>query len=168
MSVQEHKADAPKHTAIGIISISTTRSLIDDHSGLWIKKEAQTRGHTVVGHGVVTDDREVIKNAVLSSIRNAAPQALLLTGGTGIAIKDVTIESVKPLLRKELSAFGVLFAQLSFGEIGSAALLSRAMAGVIENTIIFCMPGSLKACQLACNRLIFPELGHLVKHLHEH
>ncbi len=168
MSVQEHKADAPLHITIGIISISTTRSLIDDHSGFWIKGQAETLGHTVVGHSVVTDDVEAIRSAVLHSIRNSTPHTLLLTGGTGIALKDVTIETVRPLLHKELTAFGVLFAQLSFEEIGSAALLSRATAGVIENTIIFCMPGSLKACQLACNRLIFPELGHLAKHLHEH
>ena len=167
MGVQEHKADAPQHITIGILSISTTRSLIDDHSGLWIKGQAETLGHTVVGHSVVTDDIKAIRNAVLNSIRDSAPQALLLTGGTGIASKDVTIETIRPLLQKELTAFGVLFAQQSFKEIGSAALLSRAMAGVIANTIIFCMPGSLKACQLACNLLIFPELGHLAKHLQE-
>ncbi len=168
MGVQEHKASTPQHITIGIISISTTRSLIDDHSGLWIKEKAQTLGHKVVGHSVVTDDIEAIKSAVLHSIRNSAPYALLLTGGTGIALKDVTIETVRPLLQKELTAFGVLFAQLSFEEIGSAALLSRATAGVIADTVIFCMPGSLRACQLACNRLIFPELGHLAKHLQEH
>ncbi len=168
MSVHEHKADAPQHTTIGIVSISTTRSIVDDHSGLWIKKEAETQGHIVVDHHVVPDDVEAIRSAVLNCIRNSTPQMLLLTGGTGIAPLDVTIETVRPLLQKELTAFGVLFAQLSFEEIGSAALLSRATAGVIANTIVFCMPGSLKACQLACNRLIFPELGHLAKHLGEH
>ena len=168
MGIQEHKAEAPQYVTVGIISISTTRSLINDQSGLWIKGQAETLGHTVVGHSVVTDNIEAIRSAVLNSIHNSAPQALLLTGGTGIAVKDVTVETVRPLLQKELTAFGVLFAQLSFEEIGSAALLSRATAGVIANTIIFCMPGSLKACQLACNRLIFPELGHLAKHLHEH
>ncbi len=167
MGVQEHKADAPQRVIIGIISISTTRSLFDDHSGLWIKEQAQTLGHTVVEHCVVRDDAEAIRNAVFDSMRNSALQALLLTGGTGIAPQDVTVETVRPLLQKELTAFGVLFAQLSFEEIGSAALLSRATAGVIANTVVFCMPGSLKACQLACNSLIFPELGHLVKHLRE-
>jgi len=168
MGVQKHKADAPLHITIGVISISTTRSLVDDHSGLWIKGQAKTLGHRVVKHRVVSDDVEAIRSAVLNCIRNSAPQALLLTGGTGIAPLDVTIETIRPMLQKELTAFGVLFAQLSFEEIGSAALLSRATAGVIDNTIIFCMPGSLKACQLACNRLIFPELGHLAKHLYEH
>jgi len=91
----------------------------------------------------------------------------LLTGGTGISGKDVTIEAVKTLFEKELTAFGPLFAQLSFEEIDSAALLSRASAGVIGKTILFCMPGSLKACKLACKALIFPELGHLVMHIQE-
>jgi molybdenum cofactor biosynthesis protein B len=88
-----------------------------------------------------------------------------MTGGTGITKKDVTIEAVTPLLTKELTGFGPLFAQLSFEEIGSAAFLSRATAGVIVDTVVFCIPGSLNACKLACRELIFPELGHLVKHV---
>ena len=90
-----------------------------------------------------------------------------MTGGTGISNKDVTIEAVRPLFSKEITAFGAIFSQLSFEEIDSAALLSRATAGVIEKTVVFCMPGSLNACKLACKALIFPELGHLVKHTHE-
>jgi molybdenum cofactor biosynthesis protein B len=90
-----------------------------------------------------------------------------LTGGTGITQKDVTIEAVSPLFKKELSAFGPMFALLSMKEIGSAAILSRATAGVVGSTVVFCMPGSLNACKLACTELIFPELGHLVKHVHD-
>ena len=90
-----------------------------------------------------------------------------MTGGSGISPKDVTIEAVKPLFEKELTAFGVLFAQLSFEEIDSAAILSRATAGIANNSIIFCMPGSIKACKLACKNLIFPELGHILKHIKE-
>jgi molybdenum cofactor biosynthesis protein B len=88
-----------------------------------------------------------------------------MTGGTGITPQDVTIEAVSPMFAKALSAFGPLFAQLSMQEIGSAAIMSRATAGLIGSTVVFCMPGSLNACKLACTRLIFPELGHLVKHL---
>jgi molybdenum cofactor biosynthesis protein B len=96
---------------------------------------------------------------------NLEPQVLLMTGGTGITPQDVTIEAVSPMFTKALSAFGPLFAQLSMQEIGSAAIMSRATAGLIGSTVVFCMPGSLNACKLACTRLIFPELGHLVKHL---
>jgi molybdenum cofactor biosynthesis protein B len=100
----------------------------------------------------------------LKAIREHGLLALLVTGGTGITPEDVTIEAIKPLFAKEMTAFGTLFAQLSYEEIDSAAILSRAVAGVIGNTVVFCMPGSKKACRLACKALIFPELGHMVAH----
>jgi molybdopterin adenylyltransferase len=167
MSVKQHKKDAPGNLDVGIISISTTRTLAEDKSGHWIAGEAKREGHRVVHHQVVPDDRAAITHAVLTIIREKAPHALLLTGGTGISPLDVTIESVSPLFGKQLSAFSPLFAQLSYEEIGSAALLSRSAAGVIQKTLVFCMPGSLAACKLACRELIFPELGHLVRHLGE-
>jgi molybdopterin adenylyltransferase len=167
MSVKHHKKDAPQNLNVGVISISTTRTLAEDKSGQWIAGEAKREGHRVVHHQVVPDDRAAITHAILTVIREKSPHALLLTGGTGISPLDVTIESVSPLFGKQLSAFSPLFAQLSYEEIGSAALLSRSAAGVIRNTLVFCMPGSLAACKLACRELIFPELGHLVKHLGE-
>ncbi len=100
-------------------------------------------------------------------IREHDPHAILVIGGTGISSADVTIEAIRPLFTKELTAFGPLFAQLSYEEIGSAAMLSRAMAGVVGETLVFCIPGSLNACKLACKELIFHELGHLVKHVQE-
>jgi molybdenum cofactor biosynthesis protein B len=114
---------------------------------------------------VVTDEITAIREAVLKAIRENDLQALLITGGTGITRKDVTIEAVKPLFAKEMTAFGAIFAQLSYEEIDAAAMLSRASAGVIGETVVFCMPGSKKACQLACKALIFPELGHVVAHV---
>jgi molybdenum cofactor biosynthesis protein B len=118
-------------------------------------------------HRVIPDDAAVIAQTLEEVLAAYEPQAVLITGGTGISQRDVTIEAIKPLFRKELSAFGVLFAQLSFEEIDSAAILSRATAGVIASAVVFAMPGSLRACQLACTNLIFPELGHLVGHLQE-
>ena len=167
MGTTEHRAKAPKKVKVGIITVSTTRTLSDDKSGHWISKRAGKEGHQVVFHQVVPDEVEAIITTVLEAIRGHDPQILLLTGGTGISSKDVTIEAVRPLFEKELTAFNPLFAQLSFEDIDSAALLSRATAGVIGKTILFCMPGSLKACKLACKNLIFPELGHLVKHIYE-
>jgi molybdenum cofactor biosynthesis protein B len=149
-----------------VLSISTTRTLADDESGLWIAKRARKFGHTVVDHQVVTDEVAAIRTA-LQTMLGKAPQAILITGGTGISPRDVTIEAVAPLFVKTLPAFGVLFAQLSFEEIDSAAIMSRAAAGVIGRSAVFCMPGSLKACKLACNQLIFPELGHIIAHLDE-
>lgn len=165
MSTLAHKADAPRTVRVAIISISTTRSLADDQSGHWIGKRALKEGHRVVSHVVVPDDAAAIASAVTDARQTHVAQAVLLTGGTGISRLDVTIEAVRPLFEKELSSFGVLFAQLSFDEIDSAALLSRATAGVIGDSVVFCMPGSLKACKLACQALIFPELGHLIRHL---
>ncbi|QTA87744.1 MogA/MoaB family molybdenum cofactor biosynthesis protein [Desulfonema magnum] len=167
MGTREHKENAAKHVKVGIITLSSTRSLANDKSGHWISEQAGKNGHKVVFHQVIPDDTETIADAILYVINNYEPQVLLLTGGTGITKKDVTVEAVRPLFKKELTAFGVLFAQLSFEEIGSAALLSRATAGTIDNTILFCMPGSLNACKLACEALIFPELGHLVRHVCE-
>jgi len=165
MSVHEHKKEAPKTVRIGIITVSTTRALIDDASGKWISEQAEKTGHTIVFHQVIPDDAGIIAATLNARIKESNPQVILMSGGTGIAKKDVTIEAVSPLFTKELSAFGPLFAKLSMEQIKSAAIMSRATAGTIGNTVVFCMPGSLDACKLACTRLIFPELGHLIKHL---
>ncbi len=167
MGVHEHKKQAPRSVTLGIITVSTSRALIDDTSGRWIHEQAEKRGHRVVFHQVIPDDAEKIAATLQDGINESKPQVVLLTGGTGITKKDVTIEAVSPLFTKELSAFGPLFAKLSMEEIDSAAIMSRANAGVIGNTVVFCMPGSLNACKLACSRLIFPELGHLVKHIND-
>jgi molybdenum cofactor biosynthesis protein B len=165
MSTHEHKKHAPSKVTIGIITVSTTRALVNDTSGKWIGEKAVEEGHDVVYHHVIPDSIKIIAGTLRDVIRDRRPQVILMTGGTGITNKDVTIEAVSPLFSKVLTAFGSLFANLSFQEIGSAAFLSRATAGLIKNTVVFCMPGSLNACKLACRQLIFPELGHLVKHV---
>ena len=167
MAVHEHKKEAPKTVRIGIITVSTTRALIDDTSGNWIRQQAEKMGHQIVFHQVIPDDAEIITATLNDRIEESSSQVILMSGGTGITQKDLTIEAVRPLFTKELSAFGPLFAKLSMEQIASAAIMSRATAGVIGNTVVFCMPGSLTACQLACTQLIFPELGHLVKHLND-
>jgi molybdenum cofactor biosynthesis protein B len=165
LGVSEHKKDAPGTVTIGIITVSTTRALVNDTSGQWISSQAKKAGHLVVFHEVIPDDATVITAKLNDVIKKIKPQVILMSGGTGITKKDVTIEAVSPLFDKELSAFGPLFAKLSMEEIDSAAIMSRATAGVIGSTVVFCMPGSLNACKLACTRLIFPELGHLIKHV---
>ena len=165
MGTREHKQHAPKKVTIGIITVSTTRALVDDSSGKWISDQAAKEGHEVVYHQVIPDDADIIASTVKSVIRHQGAQVILMTGGTGITEKDVTIEALTPMFTKTLTAFGPLFAHLSFEEIGSAAFLSRATAGVIDKTVVVCMPGSINACKLACRKLIFPELGHLVKHV---
>ncbi len=167
MGTKEHRENAPKVIKVGIITLSSTRTLSNDKSGHWIKKNAIKEGFSVVLHQIIPDDSSMISQAVVETIAEYQPQALLLTGGTGISPKDVTIEAIMPLFKKVITSFGTLFAQLSYEEIDSAAVLSRAVAGVIGHTVVFAMPGSLAACKLACKSLIFPELGHMAGHLQE-
>ena len=167
MGTLRHKKDAPGHLKVAVLSVSTTRKLEDDKSGAWIKKQAKKQGHEVVLHQVVTDDTAAIQDLLSHVIQRIGPDAVILTGGTGLAPKDVTIEAVRPFFSKELSAFGPIFSQLSFEEIDSAAIMSRATAGIVDTSAVFCIPGSLKACKLACSALIFPELGHILKHIKE-
>jgi molybdenum cofactor biosynthesis protein B len=168
LGTNAHKKEAPGIIRAAIITASTTRSLDQDESGKWIFGQLKAMGHQMVGHQVIADDATTIWAALQKAVFDKAAQVVLINGGTGITEKDVTIEAVAPRFSKRLPAFGTLFAQLSFEEIGSAAILSRAVAGVLAGrAVVFCMPGSLRACRLACSRLIFPELGHLVKHLQD-
>jgi molybdenum cofactor biosynthesis protein B len=164
MGHHSHRSKAPTTVRIAIISVSTTRTLETDESGRWIAQFAGRQGHHVVSHQVVPDEADAIRQHTCQLLADPAPEALIVTGGTGITRQDVTIEALKPLFAKELTAFAALFAQLSFEQIDSAAVLSRATAGVIGRCAVFIIPGSLKACQLACQRLIFPELGHITHH----
>ncbi len=166
MGTKEHRKGAPKALKIAIISVSSTRTIAEDDSGLWMKKISQKEGHSVALHRVVPDDKRSIVTSLLEAIHPSGAQVVLVTGGTGISTKDVTIEAVSPLFQKELTAFGPVFAQLSLEKIDSAAILSRATAGIVNGAAVFCIPGSLRACKLACKALIFPELGHIVKHIY--
>lgn len=165
MAKKEHSKQAPKIVRVGIITVSTTRSSADDKSGQWMKRQCEKEGHEIVDYRIVTDDRHEITKAVSKSIDTHKPDILLVNGGTGISRTDVTIEALKPLFVKELIAFGALFATLSFHQIDSAAILSRATAGIIGDTAVFCLPGSLKGCKLACIELILPEIKHISAHL---
>lgn len=165
MGHHSHKKNALKKLRVGIITVSTTRTLNNDKSGAWMKKQAEKEGHEVILHCVVGDDRGLIENSVRQVIGDMAPHLLLITGGTGLTPADVTIEAVRPLFVKELTSFSALFAMISYEEIDSSAMLSRATAGVIGPTTIFCLPGSLNACKLACKTLIFPEAGHIAAHV---
>ncbi len=165
MGTENHKKNAPVKLKIGIITVSSTRTLENDKSGAWMKKSSEKEGHTVVFHGVILDDASIITKNVLDVMQNEKPHAILITGGTGISSSDVTIEAVSPLFTKKLPGFGAVFAQLSYEQIDSAAILSRAAAGISGKVSIFCIPGSLKACKLACRALIFPELGHIAGHI---
>jgi len=166
MATHHHKG-AFFQAKIAVLTQSTSRSLSEDKSGKWMSKHAKREGHDIICHKVIPDDLLTIRNTFLNVRESYHPDAILMTGGTGISSQDVTIEAIRPLFDKELSAFATLFTLLSFEEIDSAAILSRSCAGVVGQSLVFCMPGSLKACKLACRNLIFPELGHMLSHMKE-
>ena len=150
--------------AILTVSDRSARGQRPDLSGPALVEAAEKCGWTVVSLQVVADERRLIETGLRRLVAGGDVDVVLTTGGTGISPRDVTIEALQPHFTKELFGFGSLFARLSYDEVKAAAIISRATAGVVGRAIVFCLPGSLKACQLACNALIFPELGHLVGH----
>lgn len=162
MGVEEHKKHAHSNVNCAVITVSTSRTKENDDSGKTIIDLLNAEGHSVVNYSLVKDDVPEIKEALENTLKDRSIQAIILNGGTGISKKDVTIEAVKPFLEKELTGFGELFRLLSYKEIGSPAMLSRALAGVGKGKIIICLPGSTNACILAMKKLILPELGHMV------
>ena len=148
----------------GIITLSSSRNETDDVSGKLIKELLEKQGHIVSNYQIIPDD----KNKLIEILKFYESLDLIITtGGTGITNDDITTDVVSKLITKKLSSFEILFAKLSYDEIGSRALLSRALAGVLNKNIIFCLPGSSSAVRLAMEKLILPEIGHLMKHLRE-
>lgn len=138
---------------------------IDDENGTRIMKILETEGHIVKGRSILPNDPSMIKQEIENVIDTSKPDVIITTGGTGLSGKDVTIETVEGLLEKKIPGFGELLRFLSFSEIGTAAMLTRATAGVYKKTIIFSIPGSPHAVELALKRLIIPEVGHMVAHV---
>ncbi|BAU28349.1 molybdopterin adenylyltransferase [Aneurinibacillus soli] len=168
MSVTEHKKEAPKSVGCMIITVSDTRNKETDKSGQLIRQFLEEAGHTVTRYEIVKDERDMIHDAIEAGATDDAVQAILLHGGTGIAKRDVTVEVVASKLHKELPGFGEIFRMLSYTEdIGSAAILSRAIAGVYEDRAVFSMPGSSGAVRLAMSKLIIPELGHVMREIYK-
>ncbi|MED5077077.1 MogA/MoaB family molybdenum cofactor biosynthesis protein [Geobacillus stearothermophilus] len=166
MSTAAHKQEAPQTVRCKVITVSDTRTEETDRSGRLMIELLTEAGHEVVGYEIVKDEADAIREAVLDGCRHADVDVVLTNGGTGIAKRDVTIETVKALLEKELVGFGELFRFLSYTEdIGPAAMLSRAVAGVAMDTAVFCTPGSTGAVRLAMTKLILPELRHVVREI---
>lgn len=160
--VSEHKAHAPRAVRCFVCTVSDSKTPETDTSGQLLRELLQGAGHEVVGYRLVRDEPAEVREVVQTACADPAVQAILFTGGTGITTRDQTFEALEALLDKRLPGFGELFRLLSYQEVGPAAMLSRAQAGVRAGRIIFSMPGSPAACRLALERLILPELGHLV------
>ena len=165
MSVAEHHALSPSHVACFVLTVSDTRTLANDTSGQTIAKLLEEAGHTVVERQAVRDEPVEVRRVLTAEITRGRARVLITTGGTGISKRDSTYEAVTALLEKRLDGFGELFRMLSFEAVGPAAMMSRATAGVAGGCALFMLPGSEQAVRLAMERLVLPELGHIVREL---
>lgn len=163
MSVEEHRKTAVGGVRCAVITISDTRALETDVSGRTIVELLEAAGHVVAKRQILHDEPNEVHQAVLEQLGGV--DAIITTGGTGITARDSTYEAVAGLFEKRIDGFGELFRALSYPEIGSAAMMTRACAGVARGTAIFILPGSEHAVRLALSKLILPELGHVVREL---
>jgi len=173
-STEKHKAEAPKRLKFGIFVCSTSRyrkmekgEQVEDVSGDLIEAFLKNAGHTVTFKKLIPDDKTSIAEGVQQALASPDLDAVVFCGGTGVATSDITIETVSPFLEKILPGFGEIFRLLSFDKLDSAAVLSRAIAGVAKGKAFFCIPGSPDAVRLCVKRLILPETSHIVKHARE-
>ena len=161
-TTDQHRQAAPQAVRCAVVTVSDTRTLATDRGGELIVTLLESAGHPSVRREIVPDDPQRI-GALIAELANASDvDAVLVTGGTGIAPRDQTFETIGCMLTKPLPGYGELFRMLSYGDIGPAAMLSRAIGGVIGRVVVLTMPGSPAAVQLAMEKLIVPELGHLV------
>jgi len=163
MSHVDHRAAAPRSVRCFIVTVSDTRTEATDTGGRAIAEMLTAAGHEIAGRTIVKDDPDQVRSTVERHLAAPDVQAIITTGGTGITSRDSTYEAVAGLLHKRLDGFGELFRMLSFEQIGAAAMLSRACAGLAAGRILISLPGSEAAVRLAMERLVIPELGHLVQ-----
>jgi molybdopterin adenylyltransferase len=161
-STQQHRQEARKTVRCAVVTVSDTRTLENDRGGQLLVDELTAAGHTITRREIVPDDPNRIRSLVEELADAAALDAILVTGGTGIAARDQTFETVSGLLTKTLPGYGELFRMLSYADVGPAALLSRTIGGVIGQVVLLTMPGSPAAVRLALEKLILPELAHVV------
>ncbi len=162
MTKDSHHSSDPITVSCGILTVSDTRTTATDRSGQWAWERLTAAGYKVAQYEIVPDEPEDVANLVRKWSADAACQAIITIGGTGLSPRDTTVEAVSALLDKRIDGFGELFRALSYEQIGAAAMLSRAIAGSIATTAIFCLPGSSKAVELGIDKLIVPQLTHIV------
>jgi len=163
VSQQEHKAAAPQHVSCFVLTVSDTRTLETDKSGLAIAELLMAAGHVVTRRLIVKDEPADVVRAVSDQLDVGDVDVIITTGGTGITSRDSTYEAIDDLLDKRLDGFGELFRMLSYQDIGPAAMMTRTSAGIARGKIVVSLPGSENAVRLAMTKLLIPELGHLVQ-----
>jgi molybdenum cofactor biosynthesis protein B len=160
---EEHKAQAPRSVGCFVLTISDTKTPETDTSGALIRELLAAAGHRVAGATIVRDEPAEVRRVIAQAVADPGVQVVILTGGTGVTSRDSTFEAVETLLDKRLPGFGELFRMLSYQEIGPAAMLSRAQLGIHQRRIVASLPGSPNACRLALEKLLIPEMPHLVR-----
>ena len=160
-----HRQTAPRVVNCFVLTVSDSRTAATDRSGSLIGDLLKGAGHRLTGTGIVPDEPDRVRESILTRLDDRETDAIIITGGTGISKRDQTVDAVRKMLERELPGFGELFRMLSFRDVGSAAMLSRALAGVVGDKAIFVLPGSEGAVKLAMEQLILPEIGHIIREL---
>ena len=166
-----HREEAPKRLSFAVVTISTSRfresksgKHVEDESGDLIVETLKNHNHTVPEKHLISDDKTMIAHTIQKMLKSSKIDAIITCGGTGINPSDITIETVEPILEKTLPGFGEIFRQMSYIDIGSAAVMTRAIAGVAKGKAVFCLPGSPHAARLCLEKLILSESGHIILH----
>ena len=163
MSYQEHQHLSPKSISCAVIVISDSRTEENDESGKFIIQTLKENGHRVTSYCLLKNDADSIYQTLDEFLYENDLQVIITSGGTGVSQRDVTIETVLPTLDKKMDGFGELFRSLTYREIKTGSIMSRAMAGVSRGKVVICLPGSLGAVSLAMEQIILPEIGHMVR-----
>ena len=163
MGYHEHKQLAPKSVNCSVVVISDSRTEQNDESGKLIMQLLKSNGHKVLSYCILKNDADSIRKKIDELLNEKSLQVIINSGGTGISHRDITIEAISPTLEKKIDGFGELFRFLTYQQIGTASIMSRAMAGIVKGKVIICLPGSVKAVNLAVESIILPEIGHLVR-----
>ena len=163
MSYQEHKEASPESVSCAVLTVSDSRTEEDDESGRILRKKLEQNGHRVVFHAILKNDVNALKDQLEELLALKELQVIITSGGTGAGSRDITVETVSPMLEKRLDGFGELFRYLTYQELGTASIMSRAVSGTIRGKVILCLPGSPGAANLAMDRIILPEISHLVR-----
>jgi molybdopterin adenylyltransferase len=159
----EHKLHAPLSVRCFIVTVSDTRTEDTDTSGHAIAELLESTGHHIAGRVIIKDEAALVRSTIERQLASGDVDVIITTGGTGISARDTTFEAVDAMLEKRLPGFGELFRMLSYQQIGSAAMMSRATAGISARHILVALPGSEAAVRLAIDKLLLPEIGHLVQ-----
>ena len=163
MGYQEHKKQAPKSVNCSVVIISDTRTEQNDESGKIIMQALKRNGHKVLSYCILKNDADSIRKKLNELLDEESLQVIITSGGTGISHLDITVEIISPTFEKKIDGFGELFRFLTYQEIGTASIMSRAVAGVVGEKVILCLPGSLGGVTLAMDKVILPEIGHMVR-----